>query len=763
MQLFMRKLRAARTAAAVSAQAIWRGYRIRQQWAVIKNSATLVQACIRMSIQRKQFVVARKSAVVIQARWKAVIVFKKFRASVNDIRLLQSVIRMFLADLEIWRRRIAVRQIQGAARQCLARRLMEDRRQQRVLREAASVILQRYWRGFCTVTKYQLVRQDAILIQSAIRKYRAQLVSDDRRKVVLCLQKAARCWLARKRLRTLAAQKIAKEWCELKSATRIQSFYRGWLIRREILHLNYCALSIQRIFRGHIKRIDCYLEMLDILLVQSTARRWLANQFVLRRQEAILRLQCWARVCLARAERSSMVLKHLSATKIQKTWRCYTVHVEYMLYILAAIDIQACVRRFLAAAAYETKFTTIIRIQAFARFALHKMRAEREKQCIVSLQSVVRMFLCCRAFHRQMAMKRSAIRLQASFRMLSCRSRFLLDKVAATIIQRYTRGFVSRLQLETEHFAAAEIQRIWRGFVACEYLAWNILSAMKIQSVWRMILAQQRVRDQRLELIAAKCIRQRSALTIQRTFHEYLSRLRIFRAASVIQHAAQEYLSRIAFGKLKRGVLRAQAVIRGRLVRSKCSKKVRVRAARIEAANSHARANPRLRLGNRTRAALDILLKSKSLSEIMEAVTILEIATRLSEVCCASFVEAEATNILFVLIRTCNRSLPHIKLLHGVLLTMSNVAKYDYLLPSMATVTGVEVFLDLVQMFRDKDAVFCLVVALLERVVGSSEEAMVRRVSVIVHECLLERRRSSSLAFSFSLRQNSCSARQKRT
>ena len=94
---------------------------------------------------------------------------------------------------------------------------------------------------------------------------------------------------------------------------------------------------------------------------------------------------------------------------------------------------------------------------------------------------------------------------------------------------------------------------------------------------------------------------------------------------------------------------------------------------------------------------------------------------------------------------------------------MSNVAKYDYLLPSMATVTGVEVFLDLVQMFRDKDAVFCLVVALLERVVGSSEEAMVRRSNVIVNECLVELRRSSSLAFSFSLRQNSCSARQKRT
>ena len=59
------------------------------------------------------------------------------------------------------------------------------------------------------------------------------------------------------------------------------------------------------------------------------------------------------------------------------------------------------------------------------------------------------------------------------------------------------------------------------------------------------------------------------------------------------------------------------------------------------------------------------------------------------------------------------------------MLTMSNVAKYEPLLPSLATLIGIEVFLDLVQMFRDKDEIFCLVVSLLERVVAFSEVALV--------------------------------------
>ena len=138
-------------------------------------------------------------------------------------------------------------------------------------------------------------------------------------------------------------------------------------------------------------------------------------------------------------------------------------------------------------------------------------------------------------------------------------------------------------------------------------------------------------------------------------------------------------------------------------------------------------------LGNRSRAALDILLKTTRLAELHTAICTLDIATRLSEVCCEAFVDAGASEILFSLIRNCNRSLPHVELLHNILLTLSNVAQYDSLLPSLVTVDGVEIFLDLVQMFRDKDGVFFLAATLLERVLEIDSEFQVSTSHAAIH------------------------------
>jgi abnormal spindle-like microcephaly-associated protein len=374
-----------------------------------------------------------------------------------------------------------------------------------------------------------------------------------------------------------------------------------------------------------------------------------------------------------------------------------------MLMILAAIEIQANIRRHLAVLEFRLKCCAVGKIQAFGRHALRVIRAER----------------------RQVLEKMSAIILQSFFRMASVRSAFLLERTAAVLIQRVARGFIVRIELEFEHFAATEIQRIWRGYDASANFAWIIISAIKIQSAMRVDLAKiqaERIRD---EITASQHLRTRSVTKVQRAYRQYMHRVRLFNAAMIIQKSVRIFLSRLTFGRLRKAVCRVQSIVRGMLVRKHAHKKMKARLRSIRLANSVAAADPSLKLGNRTRAALDVLQTSSSLSEIMNTVCILEIATRLSEACCSAFASAGAPAILFSLIRTCNRSLPHIKLLHGILLVLSNVAQYEYLLPSLATTDGVEVFLDLVQMFRDKDFVFCLAVSLLERVVHFSDDFMV--------------------------------------
>jgi hypothetical protein len=111
-----------------------------------------------------------------------------------------------------------------------------------------------------------------------------------------------------------------------------------------------------------------------------------------------------------------------------------------------------------------------------------------------------------------------------------------------------------------------------------------------------------------------------STIIIQRAYRDSVFRRMIFNSACTLQSAVKQFLSRITFCKVRRGVLRTQSLKRGQILRHMRSKELLARALCIERANAYAKAAPWLKLGNRTRVALDILLKSKSLSEVMDAV-----------------------------------------------------------------------------------------------------------------------------------------------
>jgi abnormal spindle-like microcephaly-associated protein len=246
-----------------------------------------------------------------------------------------------------------------------------------------------------------------------------------------------------------------------------------------------------------------------------------------------------------------------------------------------------------------------------------------------------------------------------------------------------------------------------------------------LQSYFRGEFGRSIAKHIRSEHVADRFLAVKSAIKIQHCFREYRQYKKESYAVTMIQRMAKRFLSRRKFDKVRQSIVRAQCLVRGFVVRRKRSKKVIVQARRIGMANKKALTTPNMKLGRRTRDALEVLVHSKSLAEIMDAVCVLEVATRLSEVCCITFAEAKAPDILFFLIQTCNRSLPHLKLLQYILQTLTNVARFDKLVPAMASLSGVEVFLDLLQMFRDKDYVFCLVVSLLERIVRSNFEKVV--------------------------------------
>jgi abnormal spindle-like microcephaly-associated protein len=384
---------------------------------------------------------------------------------------------------------------------------------------------------------------------------------------------------------------------------------------------------------------------------------------------------------------------------IQKTWRCYNVHVDYMLLILSAITVQALFRRRQAVFKSRNVRRGIVAFQSLVRGVAKRTTQQRLQGCAIVIQARVRTFILKSAFRRHI--------------------------LAAVSIQRFARGLLTRIDMDLNRFAACEVQRIWRGYQRNVEFVIQVIAAITIQSAFRLALATRKVLETRhdifLEIIEVR-FQAKKAIAIQRAFREYIQFRTTVEAACMLQAAARGFLCRQKVMKIDFGVAVLQGIVRGRLARRRRPKKARVIAKRLADANMHARQNPNMRLGVRTASALVVLQNSTRLAEIMNAVATLETSTRLSRNCCIAFAKCNAPEIIYSLIRTCNRSLPHVELLHYVLLTLTNVASHKELLWRVFSDDSVDIFMDLVQMFRDKDNVFNLAVALLHKAVVSNND-----------------------------------------
>ena len=572
------------------------------------------------------------------------------------------------------------------------------------------VLIQKTWRGFTSYVDYSLAKSDIIIVQALFRQRAAISVSKNRLRSIVSIQSTARRWLAIQRVdsmrsereRVLRLEAVRRE----QSATCVQAWFRGHVVRRRLALLDAYATTIQSVYRAYISHLDYQMEKIDIILVQSAIRGWSARVQYSIRLRSILQLQKFLRVCLAkrvmnqlRRLRDIENCKEHAATMIQKTWRCYTVHVDYMLLIISVIQIQTLVRGYQAAMKRKTREHNIVLLQSLARRFSVQTSLRHLEVCATIIQSRVRAFLE--------------------------RARFRVAIAAVVSIQSLSRGFLARVDLDLQRFAACEIQRIWRGYREnVDYLI-QVIAVITIQSALRSALAKNELKDARrqrfLETIELR-FHEKKATVIQEHYRAYLRRKFVANAASVVQAAARGFLCRQRIGGMIDGIISLQAVWRGRSIRRRRSKKARVIAKRVATANSKALENPNMRLGVRTTSALLVLQNSSRLVEIMNAVSTLEVSTRLSRNCCIAFTECEAPEIIYSLVRTCNRSLPHVELLHYVLLTLTNVARHNELLWRVSTEESAEVYMDLVQMFRDKDNVFCLAVALLYKAIVKNRE-----------------------------------------
>ncbi|KAK1327964.1 hypothetical protein QTO34_012386 [Cnephaeus nilssonii] len=317
--------------------------------------------------------------------------------------------------------------------------------------------------------------------------------------------------------------------------------------------------------------------------------------------------------------------------------------------------------------------------------AWRSYRARRRARAVKAACRIQAWFRGWKARKGYLAVLKAVRAVQGRFRARRARARFLSMRASAVTIQRRWRATLSGrrarehvLTLQTSerrarvrllrfaaaaryHLAAVQVQRAYRRHAAVRSAERRLRAAICIQRWFRARL--------RLKRLMQIC---HSVVAIQRQVHA--RRGQQDRAASVIQAAARRFLLRKKQEQLRAGIVRIQALWRGYALRKKnnCTK-IRAIRTSLQALSGEVREEDKLY--KRTALALYHLLTYKHLSAVLEALKHLEVVTRLSPRCCEDMAQSGAIGQLFLLIRSCNRSVPCMEVVSYAVQVLLHVAK----------------------------------------------------------------------------------------
>jgi len=331
--------------------------------------------------------------------------------------------------------------------------------------------------------------------------------------------------------------------------------------------MHYGAVAIQANWRRYLAQMSYQFDIIDIIIVQSVARRWRTRRLL-----ATVRLQCFARTLRAlhvyreRRATHELIMRHVSATKIQANWRSYSAQMGLLHYI-AATRIQARWRSHLAQMDLLEHIASV-RIQA--RWRTHVCE-DRYLEYVAArkIQARFRTHVCEDQYLEYMA----ARKIQARFRTYVCEDRYGQHK-AATKIQAQWRTHVC----EDEYYlqrSAVKIQSCWRSYTAQVHMLISIVNVIVVQSLWRRRVAVKLYKPllHRIKL-AKERKRQNSATKIQSAwrgfvvYSTYLIRRYENKAATTIQTHWRGYWQATSFSIMYCATMKVQALVRGRQERS---------------------------------------------------------------------------------------------------------------------------------------------------------------------------------------------------
>jgi abnormal spindle-like microcephaly-associated protein len=689
--------------AAEAVQAVFRGHVAKQHYQHTQCCVWIIQAFARKASEHSSYCQLKSAATFVQTSWRNK-QLERYAAGVTALVSLQSAIRRKQAQSSI-----------NAQHQC-------------------ACTVQACFRSFVQALEYNKFRAAVISLQAMTRSSTQSTRFTCTKMSAVVVQSFARGWAVCK---MVAGQHNAAE--------AVQAVFRGHVAKQHYQHTQRCIVTVQAFGRGAIQQKDFKTHMCAVVTIQSALRcRALSKQFA-GQQSAVIAVQAVFRGHVAKQHYQhtqrcivtvqASIRAHVQCTSFKQMKHCATVMQSaargWAVCKMvagqhnAAEAVQAVFRGHIAKQHYEHTQRCIVTVQAFARKASEQSSYCQFKSAAVVVQSVCRMLvgmvhaqkilsgvflsnsLSALYYHRQYIRARcSFVALQAIVRCTVQRQAFVAQCNASNLIATTVRRFQARKQFLCCQFSATLIQSLARGG--------SMRTRFDRQRA--QLVAEKRILKQKLDAVRA----------LQRIMRQWLSHRHELAAANQIQRWAAPLVFKRRWRRAMRSLTSVQARVRSMYIRKRSTKKVR--EARRKIAAVAAAATEEMKLGNRTASALEALLGSTKLAVVMRACQTLEVATRLSSVCCENFARGGAAPVLYSMIRSCNRSEPHLMLLKHALSTLRHVSREPRLVAYVSEpAEAVEVLVDLLQMFRDKEQTFLLAVSVLGLVCKYKAKTIAKR------------------------------------
>ncbi len=380
-------------------------------------------------------------------------------------------------------------------------------------REGAAIVLQSYFRS--VVCQRQLAE---------LKEKNEELLTG-RMSAAITIQSRVRVLQCKKELMLMKAQASKREL----ASTKLQSCWRSWACRRELLVASNSAVCIQRCY-NRFKSNKGMLsgERMKVSYAQDLQEAYMAATTI----QCAYRVQLCQRDFLKRKEDA-----HLSAV------------VEE---VMAATKIQSVIRMWVC--------------QRMLSRLLQKRRREMKNDAVVVIQSFARSLIC----QRELAsLKDAAIQADSTRRLSRVLQQMTAHDVSRIILmQALYRGHLVRMELRNALTHVSRIQKLW----TCESKPSDIPYSSYFKSLKAVQIRFRRYYSRRNS--AAKKIQL-----------SYLSRrmkknlIKVHAAVSIIQrivrgHRARRFIQRIRKIRNENSVLKIQSIVRA----YKCRKELQVAA-----------------------------------------------------------------------------------------------------------------------------------------------------------------------------------------